>query len=239
MCKRGGRNPKVVQPDDFTGGLESCPNLGVNSGDLGGEGYRLQFDQHVLDERLTPYSDTGCTGAMNPMKELAYCDHADQMFFLARNSPKRAASTLGVNQHGGIYQESGHLLTGGPRRLRASSTSAAKSSSIGGSPFTNFRQAAPEIPRGRDGGRSSATGVPLRTISISSPAPTRFMTVEKLRATSVAVIRSTTISLSDKSDNSLARRSRVPLTWLPASSCPRRHRRQAAGCAPRLQPSRA
>ncbi len=73
--------------------------------------------------------------------------------------------------------------------LRASSTSRAKSSSTAGRFSTNLRHASPESLRGRDGGRSSAIGMPLRTISISSPAPTRFITAEKLRATSVALIR--------------------------------------------------
>ena len=49
------------------------------------------------------------------------------------------------------------------------------------------RQASPERPRGRAGGCNSPIGAPLRTISISSPALTRFMTAEKLRATSAAL----------------------------------------------------
>src|SRR5680860_395769 len=38
-------------------------------------------------------------------------------------------------------------------------------------------------------GRISTTGTPLRTTSISSPAPTRLTIAEKLRATSVALSR--------------------------------------------------
>jgi hypothetical protein len=73
--------------------------------------------------------------------------------------------------------------------LRISAKSRAKSSSTGGRFPTNSFHASPDSPPDREGRCNSATGAPLRTISISSPAFTRLITAEKFRATSVALIR--------------------------------------------------
>ena len=70
-----------------------------------------------------------------------------------------------------------------------------------GATAINSRKRAAEISLPL-GGEITATGAPLRVVSIASPPATPLSTSEKLLAASVAVIRVTTTSFPDKSDRS-------------------------------------
>jgi hypothetical protein len=125
------------------------------------------------------------------VKQLADGDDADRPFLVADEGVKGRGvrSTLAIDEDVGIDQD-GQTSSGGPTDARTFLTSSAKSESIGGAACKRSRNRR-ELRKRVLGGESTATAAPLRVISISSPAATRFRTSEKLRAASVAEMRAT------------------------------------------------
>src|SRR5665811_102491 len=125
---------------------------------------------------------------MHSMQKLAGRDDADRALLITDCLIQRLPPPLSVDKDSGVDQD-GHAPLGGPMASRPASTSAAKSSSGVGAESINSRHFAAETRCPRLGGRICTTGTPLRTTSISSPAPTRLTTAENSRATSVALKR--------------------------------------------------
>src|SRR5437868_825957 len=142
----------------------------------------------ALDVCKTAHADRCIHGAVHSVQELARGHDADGAVFVSDRRLDLCPSPLVVDEDRGVDQD-GQALLGGPNASRPASMSRAKSSSSGGVSAISSRHCSAVIVVRARGGRSSAIAEPLRTISISSPAPTRFITREKLRATSVAVKR--------------------------------------------------
>lgn len=142
----------------------------------------------MLDERGAASPDRTGLSTVHSMEELASGNDADRAILFADRLIQRLTPSLGVDQDGGVYQD-GHSPLGGPMAFRPASTSSAKFSSGEGAESISPRHLAAETKCPGLIGRICTTGTPLRTTSISSPAPIRLTTAEKSRATSVALKR--------------------------------------------------
>ena len=149
---------------------------------------RLHPRQHALDEGLAAHAGGRVGRSMQTVEQLVRGHDADPAIFALGDGIELRSAPLDVD--GGLTCRSGR-----PRAARWAERGAALLDVAcevvvhrrqGGHQLVPLRR---RIAGRARAGRSSAIGLPLRTISISSPAPTRLITREKLRATSVAVSR--------------------------------------------------
>jgi hypothetical protein len=134
------------------------------------------------------------------MQQFADGDHAECSILVAEQPLDVGCrvAALKIDQQIGVDQE-GYGSPGAPTLSRAACTSPANASSGRGALAMSARKRSAESVRAR-GGAITATGAPLRVTSTTSPDATRLSTSEKLRAASVAVMRVTPGTLSDKSE---------------------------------------
>jgi hypothetical protein len=196
-----GRDPEIVRSDRLAAARESCPDLGVDACNRLGDRDRLDPGEQMLDEGPPPRPPS--TGrAKDAVQELAYGHHADRAVLVADKAVEPVPASFALDEEIRVDQD-GQAPSAGPASARIDRSSSGKPSSTGGAEASSSLNRA----AGRNltlGGASTATVAPFRVISISSPAATRFRTAEKFRDISVALRRDTAVSISDKSDGSLA-----------------------------------
>lgn len=180
--------------------IEFRPQLGMDARDRLRDRHRLEPCEDMLDERPAPIA-TGAGGSVHAVQQLADGDDADRALLGTDETLECGAKlvSLPLDQQVGVDQN-GQELSGGAVDPRIARASSAKSSSTGGAVASSSRKRSGESSRAF-GGVITATGAPARVTSISSPAATRFRTSEKRRATSVALNRTTSRVISDKSDS--------------------------------------
>src|ERR1051326_1818289 len=140
----------------------------------------------MLDEGGAARPDRASARAIHAVQQLACRDHADRAIRVAYRLVERCAPPLDIHQHRRVDQD-GHAPPGGPMALRPASTSCAKPSSGDGASSISARHLSADTRCPVLAGRICKTATPLRTTSISSPAPTRLTTAENSRATWVAL----------------------------------------------------
>ena len=188
-----------MRADYFTSCGELRPDLGVNARDLLGDLKRPHTGEEMLDEGAAARA-LCAVGAVYGVQQFADRDHADGTVFVADcgiNLGVRDAA-LKIDQQPGVDQD-GHGSLGAATAARMALTSLMNPVSGAGAAAINSRKRAADISLPL-GGEITATDAPLRVISISSPSATLLSTSEKLLEASVAVIRVTNVTLSDKSD---------------------------------------
>ena len=123
------------------------------------------------------------------MEQLTDGHDADCALLRADESlePRSRLFPLPIDQNVGVDQD-GQELSGGPTARRSSRTASANSSSTAGAVAKSSRKCSGDASLTL-GGAITATAMPARDTSISSPLATRFSTSEKRRATSVALNR--------------------------------------------------
>jgi hypothetical protein len=197
--ERGRSDPEIMGPWHVAASREAGPDLCMYARHGLGDGDGLQSSQQMLDEGPPPVP-ARTRGAERSVEQLADGDHADRALLRPGQSLEVRGSLfpLPVDQDIGVDQD-GQELSGGPTDRRSSRTALANSSSTAGAEAKSSRKCSGDASRTL-GGTITATGMPARDTSISSPFATRFSTSEKRRATSVALNLAMGPSLSDKSD---------------------------------------
>ncbi|HEY3727545.1 MAG TPA: hypothetical protein VGL51_10250 [Solirubrobacteraceae bacterium] len=199
MRERGRCDPEIVCTDHIAALSEFSPDAGMDAGDCACDRDRCDTSQQMLNECTSPRSPDAI-GSMDAVEQLADRDYADCSRLLPDNPIpfRRADASFEVDEQVCVDQD-GHEACGASTVSRSARTSSANSSSGVGALAMSSRNRSAEIRRCA-GAEITATAAPLRVTSISSPAATRLSTSENERAASVAVMRGTTATLSDKSD---------------------------------------
>jgi len=99
----------------------------MDSSDLGGDGYRRQSGEQMLNDRAAA-SPARSSCPMHPVQQLAHRDHANRTFLLTEKplELRRADTVLEINQEISVDQD-GHGCSGAPTASRSACSSAANS----------------------------------------------------------------------------------------------------------------